>query len=239
MADKGAPGHRSRGGTDNRPKPSGAGDGCAAASASVPRLWPASTIVCIGGGPSLTPDDVTLCRNRARVIAINDAYRLAPWADVLYAADSKWWRYHKGVPSFHGLKFSLQPDASQWPGVVVLRNTGCDGLERDPSGLKTGLNSGYQAVNLAVHLGAARILLLGYDMQAIHGTKTHWFGEHPPAIRCGSPYAGFQAKFPLLVKPLADLGVEVVNCSRETALTCFPRLPIDHALEGARIEVAS
>jgi len=33
-------------------------------------------------------------------------------------------------------------------------------------------------VNLAVQLGAARILLLGYDMRAVDG-KTHWFGEHP------------------------------------------------------------
>jgi len=28
------------------------------------------------------------------VLAINDAYRLAPWADWLYACDDRWWRFH-------------------------------------------------------------------------------------------------------------------------------------------------
>ena len=56
---------------------------------SVPKLWPNSTVVCIGTGPSLTQADVDLCCSQARVIAVNDAYRMAPLADVLYAADDK------------------------------------------------------------------------------------------------------------------------------------------------------
>lgn len=194
----------------------------------VPMLCPKGTVVCIGGGPSLTREDVEWCKGKATVIAINDAYKLAPWADVLYACDARWWKWHKGVPDFRGLKFALQEDASRWPDVQVLQNTGEHGLEIEPTGLRTGRNGGYQAINIAVHLGAIRVLLLGYDMQAFKGRPSHWFGEHPQDSR--SPYGMFLDHWPAIVKPLQQLGVSVINCSRETALELFPRMPITEAL---------
>lgn len=196
---------------------------------AVPRLWPSSTIVLLGGGLSLTAEDVDHCRGRARVIAINDGHRLAPWADVLYAADEKWWRHYEGVPTFTGLRYSLQRGAGDW-GVTVLHNTGPHGLELNPTGLRTGMNSGYQAMNLAVHLGASRVVLLGYDMQRQDGRPSHWFGEHPAAIQSSAPYESFLACFDFIVEPLKRLGVEVVNCSRRTALTCFRRAPLSEVL---------
>ena len=177
----------------------------------------------------MTREDVEYCHGKATVIAINDAYRLALWADVLYACDAQWWKWHGGVPSFRGLKFSLQADAARWPCVQVLENTGEHGLETAPTGLKTGRNGGYQAINLAVHLGATRVLLLGYDMQAFKGRPSHWFGEHP----FGSParsFGMFLNHWPAIVTPLQQLGVTVINCSRETALDLFPRMPITEAL---------
>lgn len=179
---------------------------------------------------------MTFCRGRARVICINDAYRLAPWGDVLYAADSKWWHTHRGVTSFVGLKYSLQPESARWPGVQILENTGETGLDVSPTGLRTGRNSGYQSMNLAVHLGASRIVLLGYDMQALKGqANSHWFGEHPPNIRADSPYDTFIARFETIVQPLAALGIDVINSTRETALTVFPRRPLAEALAGCEV----
>jgi len=168
-----------------------------------------------------------------RVIAINDAYRLAPWADVLYACDERWWKWQyrghtREIAAFAGVRYSIDPRAGKWPHVQVLRNTGRAGLERDPSALRHGHNSGYQAVNLAVHFGAARILLLGYDMQATGGHE-HWFGHHPMVKR--SPYGLFRQHFQEIVKPLREAGVEVWNCSRATALDVFPRLDLETALQ--------
>jgi hypothetical protein len=204
--------------------------------ATVARVWPGSTVVCLGGGPSLTPADVDACRGQARVIAINDAYRLAPWADVLYACDDQWWKWHAGVPSFTGLKYSLTlPSNNTW-GVQILRNDGPHGLATKPDSLRTGSNGGYQAINLAVHLGAARILLLGYDMARAAG-KTHWFGEHPKGAP--PPFARMLQAFPTLVAPLAALGVEVVNCTPTTALRTFPRRALRECLAaGAFAEAA-
>lgn len=201
------------------------------AASTVPRLWPGETVVCLASGPSLTPSDVQTVRGRARVIAVNDAVRLAPWADVLYACDGKWWNQYHGMPTFPGLKYGMTVNTKRYPEVHVLRNAGIDGLSSDPTSLCTGRNSGYQAINLAVHFGAARILLLGYDLMR-HGGKSHFFGEHPHSWT-PSPYKEFLRHFPTLLKPLAARGIEVVNCSRTTALTIFPQVPIEQALPQA------
>lgn len=197
--------------------------------ATVPRLLPdGGTVVCIGGGPSLTPADVDYCRGKAFVIAINDAYKLAPWADLLYACDARWWNWHRGVKEFKGLKFSLQKAAGSWKGVGVLKRTGDYGLERKPHAIRAGRNSGYQAINVAVHLGATRILLLGYDMQITPGKPTHWFGEHPN--RQPPPVQSFRGAFRSLPPILAEFKLTIINCSRETSLNYFPKMPIEGAL---------
>lgn len=208
---------------------------------SVPRAWPGETVVCLATGPSLTQADVEYCRGKARVIAVNDAYRLAPWADALYACDAKWWHWHRGVPEFQGAKWSLQysawsSHATQYPDVQRLRNTGPAGLECNPTGLKNGRNSGYQAVNLAVHYGASRIVLLGYDMQRSAKTGSHFFGEHPN--RQMSPYPEFRRRFQSMVKPLAKAQVEVINCTVTTVLDWFPKRPLREVLR-ASAEVAA
>jgi hypothetical protein len=204
----------------------------------VPALWVGETVVCLATGPSLTAADVDYCRGRARVIAINDAVRLAPWADALYACDAVWWKWHAGVPTFTGPKWSLEDrawasHAARYPDVQRLANTGRMGLERVPTGLRSGRNSGYQAINLAVHYGAARILLLGYDMQPGRGGKNHFFGEHP--IRRASPYPLFRQHFESLKQPLAAAGIVVLNCTPGSALATFPHVPLRTALVAAQV----
>lgn len=213
---------------------------------SVPRLWPGATVVCLASGPSLTPEDVDYVRGKARVIAINDTVRLAPWADVLYSSDRYWWQHHGGVLSFTGPKFCVGSDNAPdleiraCPDVRVLRNTGLSGLEVDPSGLRTGKNSGYAAVNLAVHLGASRVILLGYDMGASPLGRRHFFGDHPRGLNNPTPdhFSWWIGLFDSIVEPLAAAGVSVVNCTRRTALSCFPLDDLRSALTSDAREAA-
>lgn len=200
----------------------------------VPRLWPGATIACLGGGPSLTAEQVNAVCGRARVIAINDAWRLAPWADVLYACDGRWWRKHGGVPGFPGLKVTLSNSAVEvapWPEIKVLANTGPDGLELSPHGLRTGRNGGYQAINLAVHFGARRVLLLGYDMKLGADGRSHWFGEHADWPARPNIFRDvFLPHFEGLAHALDAIGVAVVNCTPGSALDAFPKASLDQAL---------
>jgi hypothetical protein len=80
-----------------------------------------------------------------------------------------------------------------------------------------------------VHLGARRIVLLGYDMKPVNG-QDHWFGPQP-YVHAPIPYAAFHECFATIVEPLAALGVEVVNASPGSVLTVFPRMSLAQALE--------
>ena len=199
---------------------------------SVPRLLPVGgTVVCIGSGPSLTLEDVASCQGQGLVVAVNDAIQYAPFAVALMASDAEWWAAHRGVPTFSGLKYCLEPRAyGRWSDVQVLRNTGHEGLELDSTGLKTGRNSGAAAINLAVHLGATRILLLGYDCARDRKGREHFFGAHRPGLRNGSPYRLFRQMFAKMAAPLKAVGVTIVNCSRRTEIECFERQPLEQAL---------
>jgi hypothetical protein len=190
----------------------------------VPCCWPNSTMVLVAGGPSVTAEDVDTCRGHL-VLAIKDTIRLAPWADVLYGCDAKWWTHHGPTLNYHGPRFALEDQ----PFAAPLKNTGMTGLETDPIGLRTGKNSGYQAINLAMHLGARRIVLLGYDMQPSPAGAHHWFGAHPYHAY-EPPYRAFLDCFETIVEPLKTLGVTVINATRTTALKVFPQMPLAQAL---------
>lgn len=201
---------------------------------AVPKAWVGETAVLVATGPTLDLDEVQWCRGRARMVVINNAYELAPWADAMYATDAQFWRWHNGAPTFAGPKWSMWHSAwnglnVKYPDVQLLRNTGPSGLEHEPSGLKNGRNSGYAAVNLAYHYGVTRILLLGYTMQRAAG-RSHYFGEHPNKSQ--SPYSQFRQRFVSIVKPLQKKGVEVINCTKGSALTCFPMGNVREVLDA-------
>lgn len=185
----------------------------------------------IASGPSLTVEDVNSLKGQ-RVICINDNYRLAPWADVLYACDGHWWDWHhdrEELKAFKGRKITQDEAAANRYGLEYIKSVDAPGLSRDPAYIHQGSNSGIQAINLAYHLGARRVVLLGYDMQAT-GDKAHWFGDHP---------TGFRSKWdrwiPLYQRVADDaklMGLEIINATRETALTCFQRKPLSSLLPG-------
>ena len=68
-------------------------------------------------------------------------------------------------------------------------------------------------------MGASRIILLGYNM-GVRG-KAHFFGDHPKGLTNGN-YGGFVGAFTALAKGLESEGVEVINCTKDSALTQFP-----------------
>lgn len=103
-------------------------------------------------------------------------------------------------------------------------DTKAPGLSRDKTRIHTGRNSGYAAIGLAYNLGATRILLIGFDMM-IQGTKRHWFGDHPGKMNAASNYMDFREAFGT-IKP-AEYGIEIWNCSRQTALEHFPIYNLD------------
>ena len=187
--------------------------------------WAGLPVVCIGGGPSLTRDDVDYVQGKAKVIAINNGYQIAPWADLLYACDLKWWKWHNGCPGFSGEKWTMDEQASLKFNLNYIEGIPGRGLSDKPDVIHHGSNSGFQALNLAYLLGASKIILLGYDMKISDDNRSHWFGEHPDKIR--SNYQPWLEHFNIVAR---HGKANIINCSRDTALTCFPQSTIREIL---------
>jgi hypothetical protein len=147
------------------------------------------TIGICASGPSLTFSDCDYLKDHVdELIVVNDTWRMVT-ADHLYAADTHWWLRHASDINcgFSGKRWSCQTQGkTNWGSScaeeldVNLLNikTYGGGLSTVPNTIIGGGNSGYQAIGLSLHLGATRVILLGYDMTWTAG-KAHWFGMHP------------------------------------------------------------
>lgn len=199
---------------------------------TVPPEWTGETCFILGCGPSLRGFDARVLRGRGRVIAVNDSFRLAPWADVLYACDARWWQTRRASVRDTWTGRRMVTLENQIDGVLRLRNSGEDGLETDPGALRTGKNSGYQAIGLAYHFGASRIVLLGFDMRIGRHGEMHWNDRSETQTPQG--FAGTLAlmlpKFETLREPLATAGVQVVNATPGSALRVWQMMRLGDVL---------
>lgn len=196
------------------------------------RRWAGRCIVA-ASGPSLTEEVADFCRGE-RVIAVNDAHRLLPFADVLYACDWAWWQHHRLCAGFAGERWtshSLSPknDKRGIPaGFHVIEGRDAPGFSRDPACLHYASNSGFQAVNLAILFGADPIILIGFDMRHVDG-KSHFFGNHKAPLRESTQFSVWCAKFAKAAEKLGP-APRIVNATPASALTCFPMMPLSEAL---------
>ncbi len=180
------------------------------------------TVAVLASGPSMSREVADSTREMPR-IAINTTYQLARDADIFYGADALWWReYEDDLRDLPGLKVSIESNRGVHPNcpdfVRVMRWGGNNGFDDRPGYMRSGTNSGCQAVHLAATLGAKKILMFGFDM---HGM--HWHGKHPMPLANPNDHAHrrFIKQFALLAPELKQRGIEVINCTPGSALECF------------------
>lgn len=143
----------------------------------------------------------------------------------MYACDGKWWdKYYEATNKFLGERWTQDIATRHKYGINWVYGVSKRGLGRDC--VHFGDNSGYQAINLAFLWGAKRIVLLGFDCKPVGG-KDHWFGQHPQGLVQIQPYQLWLNSFPHIAKELEAEGIEVINCSPDTALTCFRKGEIE------------
>lgn len=219
---------------------------------AVPREWRGdATAFLLAGGPSLRSsglfDPGILDRlkalqdqRRALVIAINRSFEVAPWSEVLFSGDSRFYNaYRKRLRAFvgrHMVAAANDLPTKKWPNVKKLRwhhpKTG--GVQwippfvsDNPSRL-AGECSGGLAIDYAVHAGVGRIAGGGYDFQHSDSGEDHWHDGHRTddgqEIKSKTPR--WKSHFiPAIERKRADLerlGVVFINCNPDSALRCYP-----------------
>lgn len=199
----------------------------------VPPDWKGRTVAVLASGPSMSSAIAERVRAAAiPTIVVNSTVQLAPWADVLLAGDRGWWTQCSVLAdSFNGLKVTSTASI-RYPGLLYLVPTGPEGYDHEPNCVRTGGNSGYQAVHVAMRAGARRIVMCGVDLTLAHGV--HWHGPHPRLLGNPTPTTIelMRRRFATLVVPAKKIGVEIVNCSPISALQCFDRMSLDEALKS-------
>lgn len=142
--------------------------------------------------------------------------------------DWTWWKAYADIVRGGSELWTTSQRAFVQYGLNFIRSEPGGGMPKHEGVIRQGGNSGFQAVQLAILFGAARVILLGYDMQATGG-KLHWHGNH---AGIGNPVPDRMPKWIEAFGQMAKAvrGVKIINATRETALRCFKRLPLDDCL---------
>ena len=206
----------------------------------VPKIWADKTVYIVGGGPSVVGLDMCLKPRDGRyglnaylhdkhVVGVNDAIRLGNFVDVLFFGDTRWyWARKEEVQRFKGLKITCNR-GTKWgkghesvvkePDIKTLAISNSFGLASRSDGVAWNRSSGGAAISVAVHLGAKRIVLLGYDMDDNNRGGDGLLIKHTPGmINEFKPnvYKFQQGAMARIQKAAKQRGVEILNASPGT-----------------------
>ena len=213
--------------------------------------------VLIGTGPSLNAKQIEIVKsykeeNKCKVFTINNAYEVAPFSDVHFAGDASWWEiYYKASDKLRDMgadKYTWYPDtARKFNLKYIAGDLRKPGLSFDPSIIHIN-GSGPSSINLAMHYGVNRLLLIGHDMKYAddyngHNKKSgatprHFFGEYPEPLRQW-PKVGVSQSGTLdclikiynnMTSDLKAAKMQVINCTPGSALSTFPMADLEEEL---------
>lgn len=166
----------------------------------------------VGSGVSLTLDDVKRLRSQCDyLIAVNSSFLIAPdLFDYVYASDSTWWNAnYNTVPSL-AIKVTSSVSAAARHKSLLLAQHFIVGT----------YSSGGRAIELAIMLGASKVVLLGMDCNLKDGS--HFFGEHK---NLNNPTQKSVRQWLEHFERIAckHKNIEILNCTRGGNLECFKR----------------
>lgn len=226
------------------------------------RIWEGGTCFILGGGYSAIeqfgiPSDVfqRVCSGKLpksilsqymqalhshHVIGVNTAYQLGSWVDVCFFGDMSFYATNrKQLAKFPGLKISCSEKiplkCRRLENIKVIKQDWLKptGITTNPNMLSWNRNSGAASINLAVHFGVKKIILIGFDMDLSNDKEhSHWFGYYSKH-KLSFADAVFQRQlvgFPLIAEDAKSLGVEIINANPKSKIESFPKTTLKEAL---------
>ncbi|MFA5655958.1 MAG: hypothetical protein WDA37_04370 [Dysgonamonadaceae bacterium] len=227
----------------------------------VPKIWQGGDVWILGGGPSVPklfgiPKEIIdkvhsgelpessyspymKFLHDKHVIGINVAYRIGDWIDMIFFGDTGFFRQHKQyLANWKGLKVSCAPQKEKiddWVKIVDRDTKKPRGISSNPCAVSWNKNSGAAAISLAVHTGAKRIFLLGFDMRYDETHEQHWHSVYKRNIveskKNKSPFHQHLIGFTQIARDAGKLGVQIYNVSPNSAITTLPKITLEEAIE--------
>lgn len=225
---------------------------------NVPRLWKNQDVWILGGGPSLTsnfniPDNIVEGVRAQQmplssystfmskihdknIIGVNVAFKLGNWVDICFFGDVSFLlKYEEALLRSSCLKVSCAEKAKDltWVKFLPVDYKTRGRLTFDTTKISWNFNSGSSSINLAAHLGAKRIILVGFDMNMPENNQPHWHNEYKKSklteqerINRLIHFNQFLAPFPKIKKDLDSIGIKIFNTSLNSSINCIEKVPI-------------
>lgn len=208
------------------------------------RVYESRTVCLIATGPSLTLEQIDCAREKGFVLfGCNNVWECVPDLAVLYACNAAWWTFYWSdrLAAYPAQKWTTSREAAQKFKLSWIAERDRFGLSSDANRIHHGHGSGYSMLNLAYLMGAARIVLLGYDLKyapdysgedkRAGSLPRHYFGEYPSGLLHWPKVSVKDGVHVGLIKYYERVAeqnlIEIVNCTPRSALTCFPMKDID------------
>jgi hypothetical protein len=224
----------------------------------VPRIWEGGECFIIGGGPSMPeqfdiPKKVieSVLSHKAQpkeyspylsqlydkhVIGVNASFMIGNWIDFCFFGDAGFFlKNRRGLSNFPGIKVSTNSATRGYPWVKYLkqytRDRNC-GISPKNSELVWKSNSGATAIDLAVHLGAKKIILLGFDLSMDANHNSHWHSVYPKKSPKAyeNSFSRHHKAFPAIARDAKRLGVRIINANPKSQLSVFEKVNLSEIL---------
>ncbi len=196
--------------------------------------------IVLGCGPSLSQEQLEKVKHLKRFGA-NRTFEFD--MDVVLGCNYQFWdHYWEQIKDYRCHKWTTRPELEgKYPGLNYIEERWEDSLSTDPSYICAHHGSGPQILNMALHYGCTVMLLIGWDMRFLGKVdrrtyeKRHYFGEDELTANHW-PMTGPNGELAGLIKEMETidagaLGVEIINCTPNSAMQCFPMMSLDTALE--------
>ena len=218
-------------------------------------IFQGMTAVIVATGPSLSSSQLeyllskhTAADSDVRVFTINNTYQVYPNTDVHLSCDGPWWRWYWNDPQLRSLAhdtscemWTWYPEFAEEFGInYIFGEEKRRGLSLDPRVVHINHGSGPMIMNLAIHYGVKKIVLIGHDMkfakdynpqkQLPGSIPRHYFGEYPKKLQHWPSVKVRQGVLDGLIEAYSDIkddmdarqiSVDIVNCTPDSALTMF------------------
>jgi hypothetical protein len=217
-----------------------------------PQLFVDDTVILVGGGPSTPWREIKegLFEHTPKtIVGVNRAVLLGPRAtDIHFFGDA---RHYWGLPGRHRCKDHVDnfegpiwTTNQKWPcdrsmvgvkGINLVKCIKKKGLCKEPDRICFNSSSGGAAIDLVAHMGAKRILLVGYDMQATGGRRS-WYEEAFEGTDLGwqknkpQMYRHFLRAMECIAKDAAAMDVEILDTAKGGAMKLFPKVKLEDEL---------